>query len=92
MGKETVETITRQELFELVWQEPLSKLSKRLGINLHRIVKICEKYEIPHPSSGHWSLVSWGEVPARPGLLFWGYCHWTLQKGPLMGVFWELNP
>lgn len=63
-----VETLTREDLFDLVWQEPLSKLSKRLGIAQHRIVKICEQYDIPRPSSGHWALVSWGADPPRPSL------------------------
>jgi hypothetical protein len=71
MDTEKVETLTRQELFDLVWQETLSKVSKRLGIGINRIVKLCEQYAIPRPSSGHWALVSWGEAPEKPGLPIW---------------------
>lgn len=71
MDTEKVESLTRQELFELVWKETLSQLSKRLGIGINRIVKICEQYAIPRPSSGHWALASWGEVPERPELPVW---------------------
>jgi hypothetical protein len=46
-------------------------LSKRLGIAQHRIVKICEQYDVPRPSSGHWALVSWGAEPPRPSLPIW---------------------
>lgn len=68
MDTEKDEMLTRQELFDWVWQEPLPKLSKRLGIAQHRIIKICEQYEIPRPSCRHWSLVRLGAAPTRPSL------------------------
>jgi len=48
-------TFTRKELYELVWKTPLSQLALQYNIPDEGIRKICIKYQIPLPKSGHWT-------------------------------------
>ena len=47
-------TLTREELYKLVWSEPLTKLSKQLGISDVGLAKICKRLNIPRPEHDHW--------------------------------------
>jgi hypothetical protein len=44
---------TRQELFELVWSMPMTKLSKQFELSDVGLRKICIKNQIPLPPQGH---------------------------------------
>ena len=45
---------TREELYELVWSEPLTRLAKKYNISDNGIRKKCKKMNIPLPKVGHW--------------------------------------
>ena len=47
-------TFTRQELYDLIWKTPITRLSKQYGISFHKIRSTCKKMEIPVPDYGHW--------------------------------------
>ncbi len=47
-------TLNRQQLYELVWTTPLSKLAKQYHISDYGLRKICKKMNIPLPNLGHW--------------------------------------
>jgi len=49
------QTITRQELYTMVWQESLTAISKRLNIQYSHLRKICKEMLVPVPPNGHWS-------------------------------------
>lgn len=53
-------TFTREELFKLVWSEPLSRLARKYNISDNGIRKRCKKMNIPLPRSGYWSKVRHG--------------------------------
>jgi hypothetical protein len=40
-------TITRNDLYEMVWKEPMTTLTKRYGISDNGVRKICIKLQIP---------------------------------------------
>ena len=61
MGQE----FTRQELYDLVWREPLRTLAKTLHISDVRLAKICRRANIPLPGLGYWAKRAYGK--ARPG-------------------------
>ncbi|GMN11502.1 hypothetical protein MTsPCn9_26200 [Croceitalea sp. MTPC9] len=48
---------TRQELFDLVWNEPLSKLATKFNIETQYLKDICLENNIPLPTRGYWSKV-----------------------------------
>ncbi len=47
-------TITRKELYDLIWAKPITRLSKQYGIPFHKIRSTCKKINIPVPDYGHW--------------------------------------
>lgn len=47
-------TITRQELYDMVWEEPMTTISKKYNISDNGLRKICIKLQIPLPKTGHW--------------------------------------
>ena len=51
---------TREELYEMVWTEPASKLAKKFQITDTGLRKKCRKAEIPLPPMGYWQKVKYG--------------------------------
>jgi hypothetical protein len=47
--------ISRSELYEQVWTEPMSKLAKRYGLSDRGLAKICGRNNIPCPPRGYWA-------------------------------------
>ena len=60
--------LSRQELFELVWSVPTTKLAERFGISDVAIAKICRKLKVPKPHLGHWRKVEVGRAVRQPCL------------------------
>ncbi|MBT4035223.1 MAG: hypothetical protein HOB84_03590 [Candidatus Marinimicrobia bacterium] len=48
-------TISRQELYNLVWSKPVVQIAKDFGISDVAIAKICKKLNIPKPGLGYWA-------------------------------------
>jgi hypothetical protein len=47
--------LTRKELYDLVWSEPMTKLAERFGISSVALAKNCRKMQIPVPPRGYWA-------------------------------------
>lgn len=56
--------LTREELYEQVWSEPMSKLAQRYGLSDVGLAKICRKLRVPVPYRGYWRKTEVG-APAR---------------------------
>ena len=50
-----MKTITRRELYDLLWSKSISKISKETNIKESIIRGICQTYKIPLPINGYWS-------------------------------------
>lgn len=62
----TVE-LTRQELYDLVWETPTRHLCKRFGLSDVGLAKVCKRLEIPRPSYGYWAKkAAGGQVKRTP--------------------------
>jgi hypothetical protein len=61
-------TFTREQLYELVWQKPVSRLAEEYAISNVGLAKICGRAGIPTPPRGYWALLEAGRAPARPPL------------------------
>ncbi|MGJ7567700.1 hypothetical protein ACSFBM_27870 [Variovorax sp. GB1R11] len=61
-------TLTRTELYELVWTRPRSTLAKDLGISDVAIGKLCVRSHIPGPPPGYWARKAAGKAGRRPPL------------------------
>src|SRR5882724_7628835 len=51
--------LTRIELYDLVWNEPMIAISKRYNISDSGLRKICERLNIPTPKAGYWEKLKW---------------------------------
>jgi len=49
--------ISRRELYEQVWTEPMSTLAKRYCISDVGLAKICKRNGIPRPGRGYWARI-----------------------------------
>jgi hypothetical protein len=64
----TTTTLTRQQLYDRVWETPMVKLSAELGLSDRGLAKLCERHGIPVPGRGHWALTRAGYVMDRDPL------------------------
>lgn len=60
--------LTRQQLFELVWSQPVERLAKSWGLSGRGLSKACERLQIPLPPRGFWAKVQSGQRLGRPSL------------------------
>jgi hypothetical protein len=68
-------TISRMELYDLVWKRPISLVAPELGISGPGLKKLCERHGIPVPERGYWAKLQHGKrvrrrpplPPAKPG-------------------------
>lgn len=56
---------TRQELFDLVWERPVTTLAEEIAVSTTTIRQTCAKYHIPVPNRGYWSKISAGKVAVK---------------------------
>jgi hypothetical protein len=60
--------LSRRELYELVWSEPLKILAPRLGISDVALKKACARAEVPTPGLGHWAKKAAGKSMSKIAL------------------------
>lgn len=53
--------LTRKELYDLVWSEPMRTLSKRFGLSDNGLRKHCKSMNIPTPPVGYWNKLEHGK-------------------------------
>lgn len=58
-------TLTRQQLYDLVWSEAMRALSTHIGISDVAIAKHCRKSDIPVPERGYWNKLQAGQSVAK---------------------------
>lgn len=58
----------REELYELVWETPMSKLGAQLATNGPGLAALCRKRQIPTPPLGYCQKKAVGRVPEMPPL------------------------
>ena len=52
---------TRGQLYELVWEKPITHAAKELGISDRGLAKKCAVYNIPVPPRGYWAKLEHGK-------------------------------
>ena len=60
--------LTREQLYELVWSEPMRNLAQRFGISDVGLAKNCRRMKIPLPGRGHWARKAAGQKVGKPPL------------------------
>ncbi|TGU95023.1 hypothetical protein EN794_025635 [Mesorhizobium sp. M00.F.Ca.ET.151.01.1.1] len=66
--------ISREELYRLVWSEPMTKVAERFEVSGSYLARVCTVLNVPRPERGYWSKLAVGKAPkagqlpeARPG-------------------------
>lgn len=55
--------ISREELYKMVWAEPMTSVSKKYGLSDNGLRKHCKSMSIPTPPMGYWSQLKYGKNP-----------------------------
>ena len=71
--------VSREELYELVWSIPMTKVAEKFSVSGSYMARVCSVLNVPHPERGYWAKLEVGRAPARPVLpkalpgdqLFW---------------------
>ena len=61
-------TLARQELYDWVWSQPISKLAKKFETEPEGLKEICIENEIPLPNRGYWSKVRFNKKVVKTPL------------------------
>lgn len=61
-------TISREELFALVWKTSLRHLAKDFALSDVGLAKLCRRHDIPTPPVGYWAKLAHGRDVLRPEL------------------------
>lgn len=66
--------VSREELYQLVWSEPMTKVADRYGVSGSYLARICAVLNVPRPERGYWAKLAVGKAPnaeplpeAQPG-------------------------
>jgi superfamily II DNA or RNA helicase len=58
-------TISRRELYKLIWSEPTTTVAKTYSISDVGLAKVCDKHDIPRPPRGYWARLQHGQTPEK---------------------------
>ncbi|MGX5775368.1 hypothetical protein [Methylorubrum zatmanii] len=58
-------SLTRRELYDLVWSIPMTKLATEFGISDVGLKKVCNRHRIPTPTRGYWAKLEAGQKPKQ---------------------------
>lgn len=61
-------TLTREELYELVWSKPMLELAKDFGLSDVALAKRCRRLAVPVPGRGYWARIAAGQTPRQAPL------------------------
>jgi hypothetical protein len=62
------EPLSREQLYETVWQEPMLRIAARLGVSSSYMARVCTELRVPRPQRGYWAQLEVGKAPDRPAL------------------------
>jgi hypothetical protein len=60
--------LTRQQVYDLIWSEPVRKLASRFGVSDVAVAKLCRNHDIPLPPRGYWAKLAAGKKVTRTAL------------------------
>jgi len=61
-------TLPREQLYDLVWSEPMQRLAKQIGISDVAVAKHCRKLGVPVPERGYWNKLQAGKSVTKTAL------------------------
>jgi len=65
MARNLQKQLTRRQLYDKVWAQPMTKIAPTLWLSDVGLAKVCRKYEIPRPPVGYWAKLAHGKHVER---------------------------
>ena len=59
-------SVTREKLYEEIWSEPITKVSKRHGVSDSYLIRILKNLNIPRPPRGYWAMAAGNRATKLP--------------------------
>lgn len=59
--------LTRRQLYDMVWQEPIAAVAARLNLSGNGVARLCDRLDVPRPPATYWTRTS-AKRTARPPL------------------------
>ena len=83
--------LTREELYERIWQAPMTAIAQPLGIRASKLTEYAMEMAVPRPPVGYWTKRRAGKAVLRPPLLRRppGAAAWVESSGT---PFWNRTP
>lgn len=60
--------LTRQQLYDKIWEKGTGTLQKELDLSYTELKKMCEDLNVPRPSSAYWSALNFGKKIEKTAL------------------------
>jgi len=60
--------ISREELYELVWSMPMTKVGEKFELSGSYMARVCLTLHVPRPERGYWAKLAVGKAPEKPAL------------------------
>src|SRR6267143_5275726 len=68
IGKITPVALTREQLYGIVWSEPIRTVAARYGLSDRGLAKVCTRLHVPVPGRGYWQQKAVGKKVRQPPL------------------------
>ena len=57
--------ISRDDLYQLAWSEPMTKIAKRYAVSASYLARVCTLLNVPRPERGYWAKLAVGKAPPK---------------------------
>ena len=57
--------ISRDELYQLVWSKPMTKVAEQFDVSGSYLARICALLNVPRPERGYWAKAAVGKAPPQ---------------------------
>jgi len=54
--------VTREDLYELVWREPMLRVAERHAVSSSFLARVCSVMNVPRPPRGYWAKLEFGQA------------------------------
>lgn len=60
--------VSREQLYEEVWAEPITTVALKYKVSSSFLARICTRLKVPRPQRGYWAMYATGKRPKKPPL------------------------
>lgn len=57
--------VSRDELYRLVWSQPMTKIAEQYDVSGSYLARICSLLNVPRPARGYWAKLAVGKAPSQ---------------------------